>query len=180
MIQVGAKAPEFSNITTYKKGSNPSNNDFTKVSLSDYKGKWLVFFFYPRDFTFICPTELKGFSKHEPDFKKLNCEVLSASTDSEWSHKAWFERDLQDVTYPILADTTHNVSRDYQVFNEQDGLAERGLFIIDPEGVIKYSLISSGSVGRSVTEVLRVVQALQSGDLCPMEWHPGEKTLGKA
>ncbi len=174
MIQVGTKAPDFSNVTTYHQGN------FTKVSLSDYKGKWLVFFFYPRDFTFICPTELKGFSQHGEEFKKLNCEVLSASTDSEWSHKAWFERDLPDVKYPILADTTHKVSRDYQVFNEQDGLAERGLFIIDPDGIIKYSLISSGSVGRSVKEVLRVVQALQSGDLCPMEWTPGEKTLGKA
>lgn len=174
MIQVGTKAPNFSNITAYHQG------DFKKVSLSDYKGKWLVFFFYPRDFTFICPTELKGFSQHEEEFKKLNCEVLSASTDSEWSHKAWFERDLPEVKYPILADTTHSVSRDYQVFNEQEGLAERGLFIIDPEGMIKYSLISSGSVGRSVKEVLRVVQALQSGDLCPMEWTPGEKTLGKA
>jgi alkyl hydroperoxide reductase subunit AhpC len=174
MIQVGIKAPAFANITAYHQG------DFKKISLSDYKGKWLVFFFYPRDFTFICPTELKGFSQHEAEFKALNCEVLAASTDSEWSHKAWFERDLAEVKYPILADNTHQVSRDYQVFNEQDGLAERGLFIIDPEGVVKYSLISSGSVGRSVKEVLRVVQALQSGDLCPMEWTPGEKTLGKA
>ena len=176
MIQVGTKAPDFSKIKAYQTGKS----DFTQVSLSDYKGKWLVFFFYPRDFTFICPTELKGFSQHEEEFKKLNCEILSASTDSEWSHKAWFERDLPEVTYPILADTTHSVSRDYQVFNETDGLAERGLFIIDPEGIIKYSLISSGSVGRSVKEVLRVVQALQSGDLCPMEWTPGAKTLGKA
>lgn len=176
MIQVGTKAPDFSNIKAYQTGKS----DFTKVSLSDYKGKWLVFFFYPRDFTFICPTELKGFSQHEAEFQTLNCEVLAASTDSEWSHKAWFERDLPDVKYPILADTTHSVSRDYQVFNETDGLAERGLFIIDPEGNIKYSLISSGSVGRSVKEVLRVVTALQSGDLCPMEWNPGEKTLGKA
>ncbi len=174
MIRVGTPAPDFSKVTAYHKG------DFTKVSLSDYKGKWLVFFFYPRDFTFICPTELKGFSQHEAEFKSLNCEVLSASTDSEWSHKAWFERDLKEVAYPILADTTHSVSRDYQVLNEVDGSAERGLFIIDPEGMIKYSLISSGSVGRSVKEVLRVVQALQSGDLCPMEWTPGEKTLGKA
>lgn len=174
MIRVGTKAPDFSQITAYHKGT------FKKISLSDYKGKWLVFFFYPRDFTFICPTELKGFSQHEEAFKKLSCEVLSASTDSEWSHKAWFERDLPEVTYPILADTTQKVSRDYQVLNEEEGLAERGLFIIDPEGIIKYSLISSGSVGRSVKEVLRVVQALQSGDLCPMEWTPGEKTLGKA
>lgn len=174
MIQVGTEAPDFKDIKAYHQGN------FTNVNLSDYKGKWLVFFFYPRDFTFVCPTELKGFSQHEEEFKKLNCEVLSASTDSEWSHKAWFERDLPDVKYPILADTTQKVSRDYQVLNENDGSAERGLFIIDPEGDVKYSLISSGSVGRSVKEILRVLQALQSGDLCPMEWTPGEKTLGKA
>lgn len=174
MIQVGTKAPNFAGIKAYHQGK------FVDVSLTDYKGKWLVFFFYPRDFTFICPTELKGFSQHEEEFKTLNCEVLAASTDSEWSHKAWFERDLADVKYPILADTTQKVSRDYQVLNEQDGSAERGLFIIDPEGDIKYSLISSGSVGRSVTEVLRVVKALQTGELCPMEWTPGAATLGKA
>ncbi|MBP9864548.1 peroxiredoxin [Patescibacteria group bacterium] len=174
MIQVGTRAPNFAGIKAYHQGK------FVDVSLTDYKGKWLVFFFYPRDFTFICPTELKGFSQHEEEFKTLNCEVLAASTDSEWSHKAWFERDLADVKYPILADTTQKVSRDYQVLNEQDGSAERGLFIIDPEGDIKYSLISSGSVGRSVTEVLRVVKALQTGELCPMEWTPGAATLGKA
>lgn len=176
MIKVGTPAPTFSNVPCYQKGMS----EFGKVSLSDYKGKWLVFFFYPRDFTFICPTELKGFSTHASEFDALNCSVLAASTDSAWSHKAWFERDLQDVAYPILADTTLAVSRDYQVLNDADGSAERGLFIIDPEGIVKYSLISSGSVGRSVKEVLRVLQALQSGDLCPIEWTPGEKTLGKA
>ncbi len=176
MIKVGTQAPSFANVTTYQKGKE----GFIKTSLTDYKGKWVVFFFYPRDFTFICPTELKGFSTAEAEFDKLGCKVLAASTDSEWSHKAWFERDLPDVTYPVLADTTLAVSRDYQVLNEQDGSAERGLFIIDPEGIVKYSLISSGSVGRSVKEVLRVLQALQSGDLCPMEWTPGAATLGKA
>ncbi len=174
MIQVGTPAPDFSGVTTYHKGQ------FTTVNLADYKGKWLVFFFYPRDFTFICPTELKGFSDHEAEFTAMNCSVLAASTDSEWSHKAWFEKDLPGVTYPILADTTLKISRDYQVLNESNGTAERGLFIIDPEGIVKYSLISSGSVGRSVKEVLRVLQALQSGDLCPVEWTPGETTLGKA
>ena len=173
MIQVGTKASDFANITAYHQGQ------FKKVSLSDYKGKWLVFFFYPRDFTFICPTELKGFSQMEPEFQKFHAEVLAASTDSEWSHKAWFERDLPDVKYPILADTTQKVSRDYQVLNEMDGSSERGLFIIDPEGDVKYSLISSGSVGRSVKEILRVLQALQTGERCPVDWAPGEKTLGK-
>ena len=174
MLQLDSPAPDFSGVTAYHQGQ------FTKVSLSQYKGQWLVFFFYPRDFTFICPTELKGFSQHEEAFKKLNCAVLAASTDAEWSHKAWFERDLPDVRYPVLADTTQAVARAYQVLNEQDGSAARGLFVIDPDGLIKYCLISAGSVGRSVKEVLRVVQALQSGDLCPVEWAPGEKTLGKA
>lgn len=174
MIAVGKKAPDFSAVTAYHKG------EFTKVSLNDYLGSWLVFFFYPRDFTFICPTEIKGFAKHEKEFADLNAKVLSASTDSEWSHKAWFERDLPDVTYPILADTTQKVSRDYGVLDETDGSSQRGLFIIDPDGVVKYVVISAGSVGRSVKEVLRVLQALQSGELCPVEWEPGGSTLGKA
>ncbi len=176
MIRISQPAPNFERVTAYKKG----DAEFSKVSLSDYHGKWLVFFFYPRDFTFICPTELRGFSKHRDEFVALNCEVLAASTDSEWSHKNWFERDLPEVDYPILADNTHAIAMAYDVYNPDDGLAERGTFIIDPEGVVRYALISSGSVGRSVTETLRVLKALQSGELCPVEWSTGEKTLGKA
>lgn len=175
MITIGQKAPDFTGIKAYQKGK-----DFINVSKSDYSGSWLIFFFYPRDFTFICPTELKGFSKHESEFTALNAKVLAASTDSEWSHKAWFERDLSDVNYPILADTTQKISRDYGVLDESDGSSQRGLFIIDPDGIVKYALVSAGSVGRSVKEVLRVLTALQSGDLCPMEWEPGQETLGKA
>ena len=174
MISINKPAPSFENITSYTKG------EFTKTSLSTYKGGWVVLFFYPRDFTFICPTEIKGFQKHEADFAALNAKVVGASTDSEWSHKAWFERDLPEVAYPILADTTQKVSRDYGVLNEDDGSSDRGLFIIDPEGVVKFALVSAGSVGRSVKEVIRVLTALQSGELCPVEWEPGEKTLGKA
>lgn len=174
MITVGQPAPDFRNVTAYHKG------EFTTVSLNDYSGKWLVFFFYPRDFTFICPTELKGFAKHADDLAKLNAAVLSASTDSEHSHKAWFERDLPQVDYPILADTTQKVSRDYGVLDEADGSSQRGLFIIDPDGVVKYVVVSAGSVGRSVKEVIRVLEALQSGELCPVEWEPGQTTLGKA
>jgi peroxiredoxin (alkyl hydroperoxide reductase subunit C) len=174
MITVGRSAPDFKDITAYHKG------EFTKVSLSDYKGKWLVFFFYPRDFTFICPTELRGFAKHKDELQKLGAEVLAASTDSEWSHKVWFEKDLPQVDYPILADTTHHVSRAYNVLDETNGESQRGLFIIDPEGDVKYVVVSAGSVGRSVKEVLRVLEALQSGELCPVEWEPGQETLGKA
>lgn len=174
MIHIGQPAPDFSKVMAYHKG------EFHSVSLNDFKGKWLVFFFYPRDFTFVCPTEIKGFSAHRAEFEKLNAEVLGASTDSEWSHKNWFERDLKEVEYPVLADVTHSVSRAYDVYNEKEGLAERGLFIIDPDGIVKYALVSAGSVGRSVKETLRVLEALQSGELCQMEWEPGEKGLGKA
>ncbi len=171
--KLGAHAPAFSNVTAYH------NGEFHSVSLSDFRGKWLVFFFYPRDFTFICPTELRGFSDHEAEFKKLNAEILGCSTDSEWSHKNWFERDLTGVKYPVLADTTMQVSRAYGVLNEGDGSAERGLFIIDPEGILRYIVISAGSVGRSIKETLRVLQALQTGERCPVEWEPGKSTLGK-
>ena len=174
MIRMNMPAPDFQGIMAYKAG------EFVNISLSDYRGKWVALLFYPRDFTFICPTEIRGFAKHADDFKALNCEILGASTDSQWSHKAWFERDLPEVKYPVLADTTLAVARDYGVLNEKDGSADRGLFIIDPEGVIKYVVISAGSVGRSVKETLRVLKAVQSGDLCPVEWEAGEKTLGKA
>lgn len=171
---VGKPAPLFTDITAYVKGG-----EFTKISLEQYRGKWVVLFFYPRDFTFICPTEIRGFAKHLEDFRKMNAEIVGASTDSEWSHKAWMERDLPEVTYPIIADTTHQIARDYQVLNDE-GASERGLFIIDPEGVVQYVLVSAGSVGRSVKETLRVLEALQSGELCPVEWEPGAATLGKA
>jgi len=167
-------APEFSGVLAYEAGA------FKKINLTDYKSKWLVLFFYPRDFTFVCPTEIKGFAKHAEEFKALGAEILGASTDSEWSHKAWFERDLTEVKFPILADTNLNVARAYGVLDEETGTADRGLFIIDPEGMIKYVVISTGSVGRSVKETLRVLKAVQSGDLCPLDWEEGGQTLGKA
>lgn len=174
MIHINQVAPDFNKIPSYQQGS------FKDISLADYRGSWLVLFFYPRDFTFVCPTEIRGFAKHEEEFKALNCQILAASTDSTWSHKNWFERDLAEVKYPVLADTTQALARAYGVLNEDDGSAERGLFIIDPEGLVKYIIVSAGSVGRSVTETLRVLKAVQSGELCPLEWHSGEETLGKA
>lgn len=172
-VNVGQVVPNFE-CEAYHAGK------FTKVKLSDYKGKWVVLFFYPLDFTFICPTEISGFSAKEPDFKKLNAAVLGVSTDSVHSHKAWFERDLAQVKYPVLADTTHAVSRLFGVLKEDQGIAYRGTFIIDPEGVLRYMVVSDLSVGRSVDETLRVLGACLSGELCPLEWKPGQKTLGKA
>ncbi len=174
MIKINQPAPQFTAVSAYQKG------EFKKLSLSDFKGKWLILFFYPRDFTFVCPTEIKSFAEYEDAFKKLNAEILAASTDSEWSHKAWFEKELPGVLYPVLADTTQSMARDYDVLNEADGSANRGLFVIDPEQNIRYSLISEGSVGRSVGETLRVLQALQTGELCPADWKSGDATLGHA
>lgn len=176
MVTIGEIVPWGQDrILAYQKGKDV----FPEISLWNYQGKWVVLFFYPRDFTFICPTELKGFAKHAADFKKLNAELIACSTDSEWSHKNWFERDLPEVEYPVIADTTHAVSQGFGVLNEADGSSERGTFVIDPEGIVRYIVISSGSVGRSVTETLRVLEALQTGERCPMDWKPGEKTLGK-
>ncbi len=173
MLNLNQIAPSFEGLTAYQK------DGFKKISLKDYQGKWLVLFFYPRDFTFVCPTEIKAFASQENAFKKLGASILAASTDSEWSHKAWFGRDLPEVNYPILADTLHMLSRSYDVYNMEDGSANRGLFIIDPDQKIRYIVMSDGSVGRSVTETLRVLEALQTGELCPAEWKVGEMTLGK-
>jgi alkyl hydroperoxide reductase subunit AhpC len=173
---VGEAAPEFIALQSYHQG------EFKKISLSDYAGKWLVLFFYPRDFTFICPTEIQEFGKHYEDFKALGCEVLAASTDSEYAHKAWFETDerLTGTPYPIIADTTQELAEAYDVL-DVDGSAQRGTFVIDPEGVVRYILISADSVGRNVKEMLRVVEALQTGERCPATWNKkGDETLGKA
>ena len=159
MLKLNQPAPEF------KQPAYVSGKDFTEISLNDYKGKWVVLFFYPRDFTFVCPTEIKGFAKAEKEFEKVDTVVLAASTDSVHSHKAWFERDLAEVKFPILADTAHTLARDYEVLNESDGTAERGTFIVDPEGNLRYIVVSDGNVGRSVEETLRVVKALQTGGL---------------
>lgn len=173
MVQVGQKAPDFT-VEAYV------NGQIKKVSLVDYKGKWVVIFFYPRDFTFVCPTELKGFATAQADFEKRNAVVVGISTDSAYSHKAWFEKELPEVKYAVLADTAHKVSRDYGVLLEDSGAALRGTFIIDPNGLLQYQVVSNLNVGRSVQETLRVLEACQSGELCPLDWTPGKKTLGKA
>lgn len=172
MVKVGEKAPEFSGVTAYQAG------EFKKVSLSDFHGKWIIFFFYPRDFTFVCPTEIKEFSRLESEFESAKAAIIACSTDSEWSHKNWFERDLKGVKYPVLADTTQEITRSYNIL-APNGAAQRGTFIIDSEGVLRWMAVSDNSVGRSVQEILRALKALQTGELCPVEWKPGESTLGK-
>ena len=170
-LQVGQKAPDFAAQALLPDGS------FKDVKLSDYKGKWVVLFFYPLDFTFVCPTEIKNFDKQYSQFKKLGAEVLAASTDSVYSHKAWAESSLGKIQFPMLADTNHSIARDFNVLLKDKGIALRGTFIIDSSGVLKSAVVNDLPVGRSVDETLRTLQALQTGKLTGCEWKPGEKTL---
>jgi len=174
---VGRQAPNFTMETALGDGS-----DFGTASLSDYKGKWLVFFFYPLDFTFVCPTEITALSLAADQFKALNTEILGVSIDSKHTHKAWIttpveSNGLGQLNFPLASDITKSVAADYGVLIEEEGIALRGLFIIDPEGEIKYQVVNHNDVGRSVDETLRVLQALQSGGLCPINWKPGQANL---
>lgn len=154
-----------------------ADGSFKEVKLADYRGKWLILFFYPLDFTFVCPTEIQGFNKHLEQFKKLGAEILACSTDSVYSHKAWVEKDLGKIQFPILGDTGHKVARTFNVLLEEKGIALRGTFIIDPDGVLKSAVVNDLSVGRSVDETLRTLEAFKSGKLTGCGWKPGEKTL---
>jgi len=158
---------------------------FKEISLSDYKGKWVALFFYPLDFTFVCPTEIVAFSERYEDFKKLGCEVLGCSVDSKFSHLAWTntsrkEGGLGDIAYPILSDITKKIARDYGVL-VNDAVALRGLFLINPKGKVAYSVVHDLGVGRSVDETLRVLAAFQqvekTGEVCPANWNQGKKTM---
>lgn len=148
------------------------------VRLSDFRGQWIVLFFYPRDFTFICPTEIAALAALHPSFIDEDAVVLGASTDSFYSHKAWFETDarLEDVNYPVLADTSHELARDFGILLA-DGSTPRATFIVNPEGKVLHSSITHHDAGRNVDEILRVLQALKTGELCPVNWRPGETTL---
>ncbi|BDI30845.1 peroxiredoxin [Capsulimonas corticalis] len=179
IAKVGQLAPQFTApVFDPADGSRLGHN----VSLSDYKGKWLVFFWYPLDFTHVCPTEITALSDRYEEFQELGTEILGASTDSVYSHKAWAStprsaNGIEGLAYPIISDMTHHVAEDYGVLITDKGIALRGLFIIDPEGVLQYATINNLNLGRSVDETLRVLQGLQTGGLCPSDWKPGQKTL---
>jgi peroxiredoxin (alkyl hydroperoxide reductase subunit C) len=174
---VGQPAPDFDMASTRNIEKLNQN-----VKLADYRGKWLVLLFYPLDFTFVCPTELTTFSDRYEDFEGIGAEVLGISTDSVYSHRAWLHtsRDkggVEGLRYPLASDATKTVSRDYGVLIEDKGIALRGLFVIDPEGILRYKVVHDLNVGRSAEETLRVIQALQTGGLCQAEWRPGQETL---
>jgi peroxiredoxin (alkyl hydroperoxide reductase subunit C) len=168
---VGKKAPDWE-ANAYVKGEQK------KISSKDYVGKWHVLYWYPLDFTFVCPTEIKGFQEDLDDFKDDNIEVIGCSTDSFYSHKAWFQdRKVfpKDITHPIIADTNHTISKAFGVLKEDAGIAFRATIIVDDKGTIRSVSINDLSAGRSPKEILRTVQALQSGGLCGADWKKGEK-----
>jgi peroxiredoxin 2/4 len=167
-LQIGDSAPEF-----YAKGMLDSK--IADYSLSAYRGKWLVLFFYPADFTFICPTEVTGFSKLAKEFAAEGAAILGASVDAIDSHRSW-AIELGGVEYPLLSDQSKSMSRAYGVLDEKEGVSLRATFIINPAGVICYQVVSHVNVGRSVEETLRVLKALRTERLCPSDWKPGEPT----
>ncbi len=168
-LKVGHKAPDF-------KLKGAKSGELGEWNLSEFKGKWTVFFFYPADFTFVCPTEVKSFQANLKKFEEKNAVVLGCSVDSPHVHLAWAES-LGGIDYPLLSDVHHSTSIDYNVYVEEDALTLRGTFVIDPEGILKWYQISDNNIGRNVDEVLRVLSALQTEKLCPAEWTEGGQTL---
>jgi peroxiredoxin (alkyl hydroperoxide reductase subunit C) len=179
MLTVGDKLPEFKvkAVVSLEKGK-----EFTDVTDKTYAGKWQVLFFWPKDFTFICPTEIAEFGKKNADFTDRDAQVLGASTDQEFVHHAWrtHHPDLKDLPFPMLADTKRELSEALGVLHKEEGVALRATFIVDPEGIIRFVSVNDLSVGRNVDEVLRTLDALQTDELCPCNWTQGEKTLGAA
>ena len=160
------------------------DNSFKTVTKADILGKWSVFFFYPADFTFVCPTELEDLNNIYDKFQAAGCEIYSVSTDTHFVHKAWHDHSerISKLQYPMLADPTHALSRDFQVLIESDGMAERGSFIVNPEGKIVSYEVSAGNVGRNADELFRKLQACQfvyahGDEVCPAKWQPGAETL---
>lgn len=169
---IGKKAPHFTMEAVTGDGE-----EFITLDLDDYRGTWLILFFYPMDFTFVCPTELTSFSKDYPMFKETSAKLLSVSTDSKYCHQAWIRNGLGPLNYPMAADKTMSVSSDYGVLLEDEGIALRGLFIIDPEQIVRYSVIHDNNIGRNTEEILRILKALQTNGLCGANWAIGSSNL---
>ena len=176
MLGVGQKFPEFNLTATV---SLDRKNAFKQLTNKDFAGKWLVIFFWPKDFTFVCPTEIAAFGKLKGDFADRDAVLVGASVDSEFVHLAWREHhpDLKDLPIPMLADIKHELSAALGILDPAAGVAQRAVFIVDQEGVIRFVMVTDLSVGRNTQEVLRVLDALQTDELCPCGWHKGEETI---
>ena len=180
MFNIDTLFPNFSLETYY-----PKKDEIVKISLKDFEKKqWLILFFYPADFTFICPTELLDLNKKYNEFKKLGSEIISISTDSVYTHKAWLEKEqlLSGISYPMASDHNGKLSKELGIYDEEKGMAQRAVFIIDKEGVLRASEIVSDNIGRNAYEILRKLKALDfveknPGQVCPANWEEGQKTL---
>ena len=178
-LRVGQEAPDFSATAVY-------DQEFKEITLSGLRGKWVVLFFYPLDFTFVCPTEITAFSDRYQDFSALNTEILGVSVDSKHCHLAWIqtprnEGGIGDINYPLVSDLKREICQAYNVLND-DGEADRGLFLINPEGVVMHTTVNKAPVGRNVDETLRILQGYQyvaanPDEVCPANWTPGEKSM---
>ncbi|CAH1404163.1 unnamed protein product [Nezara viridula] len=178
-LQIQKTAPDFS-------GTAVIDGEFKEINPEMFRGKYLVLFFYPLDFTFVCPTEIIAFSDRVEEFRQINCEVIAASCDSHFSHLAWIKMPrkmggLGDLHIPLLSDKSGRIARSYGIYNEETGVPFRGLFIIDGQGTLRQVTVNDLPVGRSVDETLRLVQAFQftdvHGEVCPANWRPGKKTM---
>lgn len=187
MVKIGEKISDFqldAFYPTLQLKGGIRQDKIKKIKLSDYKGRWLVLFFYPADFTFVCPTELEELAENYNEIKKLDAEVLSVSTDTAFVHKAWHDTSptIRKVKFPMAADPTGKLCREFGVYIEEEGLSLRGTFIVDPDGVLRVLEIHDNNIGRSTAELLRKLQAAKfirehKGNVCPASWKPGHKTL---
>ena len=176
MLSVGKQFPDFRLKAVT---SLDPKTGITEVSKADYEGKWLVVFFYPKDFTFVCPTEIKGFGELNRAFEDRDAQVLAASVDSEFVHLAWRNNhaDLKDLPFPMLADVKRELSTALGIIDEAEGVSQRATFIVDPQGIIRFVYVTDLSVGRNPKEVLRILDGLQTDELCPCNWEKGQKTI---
>ena len=176
MLGIGKKFPQFKLKATV---GNDLKTAFVDIDNQTYKGKWLVVFFYPKDFTFVCPTEIKGFADLNSQFKDRDAQVLTGSIDTEFVHLAWRQShdDLKNLPFPMLADVKRELSTALGILDENEGVAQRATFIVDPDGIIRFVYATDLSVGRNPKEVLRVLDGLQTDELCPCNWEKGKETI---
>jgi peroxiredoxin (alkyl hydroperoxide reductase subunit C) len=179
MLGVGARFPDFSVKATI---SNDIDTAFTEIDQSTYKGKWLVVFFWPKDFTFVCPTEIAAFGELNQEFSDRDARVLGGSTDSEFVHLAWrqHKEELNSLPFPMLADVKRELTTALGILDPNEGVAQRATYIVDPDGIIRFAMVTDLNVGRNAKEVLRVLDALQTDELCPCNWQKGQETLKAA
>lgn len=176
MLGIGDKFPTYSVTATV---SRDKNKAFEEITNESFRGKWKLYFFWPKDFTFVCPTEIAGFGKLNSEFQARDTQILGGSIDSEFVHLAWRNNheDLKELPFPMLADVKRDLTGQLGILDPNAGVAQRATYIVDPEGVIRFVYVTDLSVGRNPQEVLRVLDALQTDELCPCNWHQGEETI---